>query len=169
MYSRIYLSLGVCALTIFALFSAAAATADGLREVDQSIFGMDCAPCARGIEQGLTKLPGVSSVRVSLNEGKAILTLAADSATTLEQIREVVRHNGFMPREAKALVEGRLNVEGTRTSIEAGAAGRFLIEAQEQAVRSAAAQSASTPEKLSVWVIVPENVSSPQTVQLARR
>lgn len=161
-------SLRICASPLLVLLSAGAANADGLREVDQSIFGMDCAPCARGIEQGLTKLSGVSSVRVSLNEGKAILTLGPDSSTTLQQIRHVVRHNGFTPKQAKALVEGRLIVEGSRVSIDGSAAGTFVIEAQERAVRTAA-RSTSTPEKLSVWVLVPEELSSPPVVQLADR
>lgn len=82
--------------------------AGGLSEVEQTIFGMDCAPCAYGIEHGLKKLPGVTDVRVSLNEGRAIVALAADSSTTLERIRKVIRDNGFTPKAARVTVIGTL-------------------------------------------------------------
>jgi len=82
--------------------------ASGLSEVQQMIFGMDCAPCAYGIELGLKKLPGVTHVRVSLNEGQADVTLAADSSTTLERIRKVIRDNGFTPKAARVTVIGTL-------------------------------------------------------------
>lgn len=82
--------------------------AGGLTAVEQTIFGMDCAPCAYGIEQGLKKLPGVTDVRVSLNEGQADVTLSADSSTSIEAIRKVIRDNGFTPKAARVTVMGTL-------------------------------------------------------------
>lgn len=64
--------------------AAGVARADGLIQAEQTIFGMDCAPCAYGTEQSLKKLAGVTSVTVSLNEGKASVTFAPDSETTLD-------------------------------------------------------------------------------------
>lgn len=44
---------------------AARAEANGLLEVEQAIFGMDCAPCAYGVERSLKRLPGAQRVQVS--------------------------------------------------------------------------------------------------------
>lgn len=98
-----------------AMLSANGAAADGLRDVRQTIFGMDCAPCAYGVEKGLRALPGVGNVSVSLNEGYARASLEADSPTTLAQIRETIRNNGFTPKEATVQVEGSFSSSPTPT------------------------------------------------------
>lgn len=85
-----------------------AAYADGLTRVEQTIFGMDCAPCAYGIEHGLKRLSDVTDVRVSLNEGVAIVALTPGSTTTIENIRKVIRDNGFTPKAAQVVVTGKL-------------------------------------------------------------
>lgn len=82
--------------------------ADGLTRVEQRIFGMDCAPCAYGIEHGLKRLSGVTDVRVSLNEGVAVVALTPGSTTTVESIRKVIRDNGFTPKAAQVVVTGKL-------------------------------------------------------------
>lgn len=85
-----------------------AADAAGLIEVTQTIFGMDCAPCAHGVQKNLMKLDGVSNATVSLNDGYARIELGDDNAVSLERIREVVRENGFTPKQASVVVAGRL-------------------------------------------------------------
>lgn len=82
--------------------------AAGLLQVKQLIFGMDCAPCAYGIERGIRKLPGVTSATVSLGDGIATISLASGSPTTLEMIRRVIRNNGFAPKGAQVTVQGQL-------------------------------------------------------------
>ena len=54
-----------------------------LVKVDQEVFGMDCAPCAYGLERGLKKMDGLERVKVSLNDGKAYLTLAPNNELTI--------------------------------------------------------------------------------------
>jgi copper chaperone CopZ len=158
LFKLMVLTLGVTGLAV------APACADGLREVDQTIFGMDCAPCAAGVEQGLSKLPGVTSVRVSLNEGKAVIALGPDSRTTLTQIREVIRHNGFTPKEARATLVGRIVREGNRLWLDTGS-GRFVLEADSRTLQSQAiAEGTGQQSKLSVRV--PETLTNPPTVQL---
>jgi len=140
------------------------AFAGGLREVDQTIFGMDCAPCAYGIEQGLLKLPGVTAVRVSLNEGKAILSLSPDSRATLAQIRRVIRNNGFTPKEAQVLVMGHLGQDGGRWWIDTGPDGRWQLEAFERVLPGP--RPVGAPENVTLRVRVPETLSSPPTVRV---
>lgn len=117
----------LCAIGL--LGAACAASADGLIEAQQTIFGMDCAPCAYGTEQGLKKLKGVTAVTVSLNEGKASLKFAPDSETTLEQVREVIRHNGFTPKDAFVTVEGRVAKTGESYELIAGSKVRYTLAA----------------------------------------
>lgn len=82
------------------------ATAQGLLEVKQTVFGMDCSPCAHGVEKGLEKLKGVKDATVSLNEGYAAVVLNAENSVTLEEIQKVVRENGFTPKDATVVVAG---------------------------------------------------------------
>ncbi|MEQ8551689.1 MAG: heavy metal-associated domain-containing protein [Cyclobacteriaceae bacterium] len=101
--------LGIIALlTIFSLSGVMAQ----LVKVDQEVFGMDCAPCAYGLERGLKKMDGLESVRVSLNDGKAYLKLASDNELTLQKIQEVVKSNGFSARNAEVTLKGELLKEG---------------------------------------------------------
>lgn len=86
--------------------------AAGLLKVEQTIFGMDCAPCAAGIQKGVMALPGVKRATVNLNTGQASIVLAADSPTTLQQIRTVILHHGFTPRQAIVTAAGRIVKDG---------------------------------------------------------
>lgn len=110
MKTMISVSFAFCAM-----LTASGAAADGLRDVRQTIFGMDCAPCAYGVEKGLRALPGVGDVSVSLNEGYARASLEADSPTTLAQIRETIRDGGFTPKGATLRVEGTFSPAPTPT------------------------------------------------------
>ncbi|HSC47478.1 MAG TPA: heavy-metal-associated domain-containing protein [Gammaproteobacteria bacterium] len=93
------------------------AFADGLLKVEQTVFGMDCAPCAYGAQKNLSKLSGVAKVDVSLNDGKAVIEFGPESATTLGQIRAVLIHGGLTPKEAQVTVEGRLVKTGGKLQL----------------------------------------------------
>ena len=86
-------------------------------KVNQTVFGMDCAPCAYGLERGLQKLDGIEKVKVSLNEGKAFLNLAADNSLTLQKIHEEVENNGFSPRDAEVTLKGTVVKKNKQISI----------------------------------------------------
>lgn len=101
--------------------AAIAAQADGLLHVQQTIFGMDCAPCAYGVQQRLTKLPGVTKVDVSLNDGIASIVVAPDSPVTLAQMHEVLVDGGFTPKQAIITVEGRIIKDGEHLELLSGA------------------------------------------------
>lgn len=97
------------------------AQADGLLEVKQTIFGMDCAPCAYGVQQRLKKLPGITQVDVSLNDGIASITIAPDSPVTLAQMHDVLVDGGFTPKQASITVEGRIIKDGEHLLLVSGA------------------------------------------------
>lgn len=142
----------------------APAWAGGLRELDQTIFGMDCAPCAAGIEKGIGRLHGVRSVRVSLNDGEAVVSLVPEGRTTLAQIREVIRHNGFTPKDARATYVGRVRRDGDRLWLETGSE-RFVLAADDAALEREA-NSAGSDQELRLSVRIPERLTDPPAVQL---
>lgn len=93
-------------ILVLFLGSMATPAEASIRYVQQEIRGMDCAPCAYGMQKSLRKLDGVEDVQVSLNHAMGTITLAAENDVTFERIREVVRDGGFKPMEAKARVTG---------------------------------------------------------------
>lgn len=97
-----------------------------LLEVEQTVFGMDCAPCAYGVERGLKKVEGIQAVKVSLNKGKAFITLQADNKVSLSEIQQKVKSNGFSAREAEVILQGELSKQENKVFIEAGQE-RYLI------------------------------------------
>jgi hypothetical protein len=62
-------------------------------------------------------MDGLESVRVSLNDGKAYLTLAATNELTLQKIQEEVKNNGFSARNAEITLKGELLSEGNEWRI----------------------------------------------------
>lgn len=116
------ISLGVILVAAFT-----AAHADGLIKVEQSVFGMDCAPCAYGLQKGLTKLPGATKVDVSLNEGKATIEFAPDAPTTFSQVHAVIVNGGFTPKDAVVTVAGRITTEGGQLFLVVNADERYRL------------------------------------------
>lgn len=114
------------ALITAAISGANNVSAEGLMRAKLVIFGMDCAPCAYGMEKGLKALAGVETVTVSLNEGYAAVSLTPASSTSLADIREVVRKGGFTPKDTEVELEGTLLLAPRPTL--STSAGNFTLE-----------------------------------------
>lgn len=56
----------------------------------------------------LKKIPGVESVEVSLNQGKAVVRFRSGNSARLEDLVQKVRDNGFTPKAARVVVNGDL-------------------------------------------------------------
>jgi hypothetical protein len=56
----------------------------------------------------MKKIPGVESVKVSLNKGEALLRLKPGNSVTVERIRQVVLDNGFTPKESDVEIVGKV-------------------------------------------------------------
>jgi copper chaperone CopZ len=138
-------SIGRLAAGILMAGMVAPAWADGLVKVEQTVFGMDCAPCAYGAQKNLSKLPGVTKVEVSMNDGKAVIEFSPGSATTLAQIREVLIHGGLTPKAALVTVEGHIAKQGNKLQLIAGPAEQFdLLPSQANDPASLAADAKVT-------------------------
>ncbi|MEY8021401.1 heavy-metal-associated domain-containing protein [Muriicola sp. E247] len=106
-------------LAIIGLFGIGTSHAQ-ITKVDQEVYGMDCAPCAYGLERGLKKMEGLKYVRVSLNDGKAYLELATENKLTLQDIQEEVKKNGFSAKKAQITISGTVKKENGLWVIETG-------------------------------------------------
>ena len=54
----------------------------------------------------MQKIQGVERVRVSLKEGLTILDLRPDNRVTLSRLRQVIKNNGFVPKDAEVVARG---------------------------------------------------------------
>ena len=54
----------------------------------------------------MQKVEGVESVRVSLNDGLTILDLEPGNAVTMAKLRQIIKNNGFVSKEAIATARG---------------------------------------------------------------
>ncbi|MBA3562569.1 MAG: heavy-metal-associated domain-containing protein [Gammaproteobacteria bacterium] len=149
--------MGVAALVLG--LSAPPAFAE-LRTVEQLVHGMDCAPCAYGVEKGLESLEGVEQATVSLNEGTAVVELTRDNKVSIADIREVVRKNGFAAREARTEIGGTLARQEGKLQLVTEDGSRYELVAAENAEEAwDKLQEIQENQKLSLEGVVPEDES----------
>lgn len=77
--------------------SQGATTIEDGQTIELAIGGMDCAGCARSVEQGLRAVPGVRDVRVLLQAERATVTLDPARVTN-QQLAEAVVAAGYTVR-----------------------------------------------------------------------
>src|SRR5580704_5893272 len=97
---------------IFALGSLALSTLAARAEYQQvnlTVFGMDCAPCAHAIHVSMKGIQGVNTVDVDLNTGLVSIKLTQGNNAAMRQFNEAVEKNGFTHKDANVLVRGRLS------------------------------------------------------------
>ncbi|WP_304528617.1 heavy metal translocating P-type ATPase [Pollutimonas subterranea] len=63
--------------------------------ISWQVEGMDCASCVGKIETALTRMPGISDIRLNFATEKLELTLAPDSATQISDIEKTIKSLGF--------------------------------------------------------------------------
>jgi copper chaperone CopZ len=126
------LILFLLALPLLAHLSAEQAGAQ-LLEVKQVIYGMDCAPCARGVEASIKRLEGVQSVRISLNDGTAEIRLASENRQTLDQIRQRISDNGFTAKNAEVKLRGVIREKEGKLVIETKSGEVYVLQSPAEA------------------------------------
>ena len=123
----------IALIIVVAVFGTLSSNAQ-ITKVDQEVFGMDCAPCAYGLERGLDIMDGIEKVRVSLNDGKAYLGLTASNNLSLKQIQEEVKQNGFSAKNAEVVLEGQLVKEDNTLKIRVNNEEYYLTSNTEQSL-----------------------------------
>ena len=96
----------------FLVLSALAAHAE-YEQVNLTVFGMDCAPCAHAIHVSMKGIQGVNAVDVDLNTGLVSIKLAPGNSATMRQFNEAVEKNGFTHKDANVIVRGQLSGSAT--------------------------------------------------------
>ena len=80
----------------------------------------------------MQKVDGVETVRVSLKDGLTILDLKPGNTVTLAKLRQIIKNNGFVSKEATVDASGR--PEHSDTFIVSGTNERIAIARPPQAV-----------------------------------
>jgi len=78
------------------------------QQVNLTVFGMDCAPCAHAIHVSMKGIQGVNTVDVDLNTGLVTIKLAPGSSATMRQFNQAVERNGFTHKDAVIVARGKL-------------------------------------------------------------
>ena len=79
------------------------------------------------------KLEGVESVEVSLQRGQASIRLRPGNGVTLQQLRQLVKDNGFNAREATVTVRGQVVQEGNTLALSVAGTGAVLTILPDEA------------------------------------
>ncbi len=77
-------------------------------QVNMTVFGMDCAPCAHAIHVSMKGIQGVDKVDVDLNTGLVAVQLMPGNSAAMQQFNQAVEKNGFTHRDAKIVATGRV-------------------------------------------------------------
>ena len=100
-----------------AVFTPAAASAE-LRRVQFKVDGMSCAYCNTTMSAAIQKLDGVEKVRLSAEEGLVIVELKAGNKIAIEQLRRLVRSNGYPTKDAEIVAIGKVVNTGGAHSLD---------------------------------------------------
>jgi len=70
------------------------------------------------------KIEGVEAVEVSLNEGLAVIRFGAANDVTVDDVRQIIRRNGFTPKTAEIRVAGTVKERDGRLTLTTGGEDR---------------------------------------------
>jgi copper chaperone CopZ len=97
-------------------------------QVNLTVFGMDCAPCAHAIHVSMKGIQGVNSVDVDLNSGLVTIKLAPGNSAAMRQFNQAVEKNGFTHKDATVVARGKLTGTASAPFFEvAGTQDRFAL------------------------------------------
>jgi copper chaperone CopZ len=111
--------------------------------------------CAYAVRGALKKVAGVESVEVSLNKGLATVKLKAGNTVQPQELWEVVRKNGFTPKETRVVVRGaiaispqlQLKVSGSNQVLNLTGDAKVVQEAAKQNGNNVLAEGSLKPGK----------------------
>lgn len=139
-------------LSCAALFSLTPSTSAQLQHVEQLVYGMDCAPCAYGVQRRMERFDGVKAVDLSLNRGTATLELEPQNEVTLHTIRDSIRRGGFSPQDAIVKVAGTITLDDDGNRILAfGTNERYRLIAPDETDEEAAEDDEQFEQWREAW------------------
>lgn len=97
-------------------------------QVNLTVFGMDCAPCAHAIHVSMKGIQGVNTVDVDLNTGLVTIKLIEGNTATMRQFNQAVEKNGFTHKDAEVVVKGKLTGTASAPLLEvSGTQDRYAL------------------------------------------
>lgn len=97
-------------------------------QVNMTVFGMDCAPCAHAIHVSMKGIQGVNKVDVDLNTGLVAMQLAPGNSAAMQQFNQAVERNGFTHKDTKITAIGKLTGTASAPVFEvAGTNDRYAL------------------------------------------
>ena len=116
----------ILATSLLALTSLAAHAE--YQQVDLTVFGMDCAPCAHAIHVSMKGIQGVDTVGVDLNTGLVTIKLTPGNSASMHQFNQAVEKNGFTHKDPIVTARGTLTGTASAPFFEvAGTQDRFAL------------------------------------------
>lgn len=98
------------------------------QQVNLTVFGMDCAPCAHAIHVSMKGIQGVNKVDVDLNTGLVSIKLDAGNPAAMRQFNEAVEKNGFTHKDAQVVVRGQISGSASAPFLDvAGTKDRYAL------------------------------------------
>jgi hypothetical protein len=79
------------------------------------------------VRVAVRKLSGVESVNVSLERASAEIQLRPGNTITLDQLRTIIKNNGFTPKEATVSVVGKLIERSGQPALEVTGTNTVLL------------------------------------------
>jgi copper chaperone CopZ len=132
-----------------------------LQKIQQTVFGMDCAPCAHAMEQSLGSMEGVETVSVSLNDGLATVDLAKANRIDYRGVRKTVENGGFSPREATLKVQGTARQEEGQWILKTPTGEEYALQpGQEGASNEQGLQDLKPNQQVTVTGQIPASPST---------
>lgn len=118
-----------------------------LEKIQQTVFGMDCAPCAHAMEQSLGSMEGVEAVSVSLNDGLATIDLAKANRIDYREVRKTVENGGFSPRDATLKVQGTARQEEGQWILTTPTGEEYLLRSSDESTSNEPGLQDLTPDQ----------------------
>ena len=78
----------------------------------------------------MKKVPAVTQVRVSLKDGVTVVDLKPGNTVTLAELRQIIKNNGFVAKEASVVARGAAN--GPRAFVVGGTNEQLTLSAPPQ-------------------------------------
>lgn len=103
-----------------------------LQKIEQTVFGMDCAPCAHAMEQSLGAMEGVETVTVRLNDGLATIELTETNSVAYRGVRTTVSDGGFAAKKALLEAKGTLRRTDDGWILETPVGEQFVLQEDDQ-------------------------------------
>lgn len=93
-------------------------------EVRLYVEGLACPFCTFGIEKGLKKVPGVSSLETTIRTGLVRIQLEPRALLDPAALNEAVRKAGFTPARIEVTVTGSLVTSNEHPALESSGTGQ---------------------------------------------